>query len=186
LLLAQFFPVKECKRLGLEYVPILYDNATAQPKKSPQEVMPELIKSIEEGKIRSILSDLKTDNAVRPEGIVLKHPRFRSESGKVVCVKQKFVTSAFKERHAHGSKGKPGERSPLDFIVYLGKQFANPARLVKAKQHLVEACSTVGVPLSTPRRNGIADWMIREELDHDLMKEFAKPIKNHLIHEFHW
>jgi glutaredoxin 3 len=173
--------IKECKRIGLEHVPILYDHGQkcksvtdlATLQLTPDLIMKDLMQQIEQGQIRSGLGN------VPPEGIVLKHPRFTKANGDIVSVKQKFVSTRFKERHQHGSKVHAGQRSPTAFLDYLGKQFANPARMVKAQQHLLE-----GGEYKT--REHIPEWQLREELFRDLYKEFAKTIKKHLVHEFGW
>lgn len=108
---------KECKRVDLECVAVLYHNETRsfssenvnvkksivgnlqsqlQDKKAivtPQDIVPHLVSCIANGHLNSCLgSDTKY---VAPEGMVVKHPTFRTgrkNGTETVALKQKFVT----------------------------------------------------------------------------------------------
>ena len=120
------FKQEECKRLGLECVPIIYYNKDVNC--NAVDKCEQLIKDIENAKLESCLGG-------HPEGVVLKHHAFNKD-GKIVATKKKMVTDKFKERHSN--KQEKMAYSADDFIKTVGLQFATHARFHKAVQHLIE------------------------------------------------
>lgn len=151
------------KLVGLEAVPTLVYNS--DPHRSPYQTAQELVEQIAAGKITSILGG-------RPEGVVLKHPKFVAK-GKTVATKLKLVTSEFKE--AHGMKQNRERATPDTAIEEVGKAFSLPARYHKALQHLRDTGKLKGTMEDVVK--------IKTELDEDLEREHREEIMMYLYAE---
>ena len=158
---------QEAERVGLECVQLLYYNTDKNCY--PYDKCSEIIKQIEENIIESCLGGYI-------EGIVLKHHAFVHKN-RTSCVKLKFVTDIFKERHT--LKQDKVIYSSDEFLERLGKSFCTNARFHKAYQHLVEN--------STINPNNITNSDINKfilELDDDFNKEYKEEIMMLLWTEF--
>lgn len=155
----------ECQRAGLEHARLLCDGAKTNPQDtSPDTNISHFMTAIEEGKIVSMLGGT-------PEGIVLKHPCFEKDH-RFTAMKFKIVSEKFRERHAK-KQPKVGTYSPVQFLEWLGSQFATVARLNKAIQHLKERGT-----------DQPSQQMIVDELDRDLLKEFNPVLRSYIATEF--
>ncbi len=157
----------ECKRIHIEMVPTLYVND--DPNVDPYKVAGELVEKIEDGKLDSILGGT-------PEGVVIKHHELFNSKGKIVSTKHKLVSEKFKENRLQ-KMGEKKLKSPEDFIVELGRDFATEARFQKAYQHLSEESKLTG-------ESGKDYPLLLAELNADFDKEYKNLIMRYLWSEF--
>lgn len=146
---------EECKRIGLECVPLLYEG-----KIDSFEMFKEFLER------ESILGGTKI------EGIVIKNYELFTQSKK--CMMGKYVSEAFKEVHDKDWK----KRNPhgKDLVFMLTEKYRTEARWQKAIQHLREA----GTLESSPRDIGA---LIRE-VPADVLKECEGEIRDALFKHF--
>lgn len=124
----------ECRRLGLEYVQVLYQNEDPEARDPTNKAL-ELVQAIESGDIQSCLGG----NVL--EGIVVKHnSAWHSKSACFKRVQLKHVTSRFKECHKSKQPKLRGhdQASLFAYLEQLGHNFAIDAVYQKALQHLRE------------------------------------------------
>jgi len=132
---------EEANRIGFEHTQILWDNGTSLNDNNnlpitPTQKIDELMKAIEEGKLKSCLGG-------RPEGVVLKHPRYVKEfttpdgevKSKMAATKMKSVCKIFKEQH-HVKKEKLPQLEPNDVINQIMSWYPQEAWWRKAYQRL--------------------------------------------------
>jgi len=142
----------EAARLGFDCVPILYEGT---------------ITSMEQ--FKALLPANSILGPVQPEGIVAKNYARFCPDKKVLM--GKYVTDAFKEKHAH--EWKQSNPSTGDVITTLILELRTDARWEKAIQHLREA----GTLTDTPRDIGA----LLKEVASDVHKDEADYIKDKLF-----
>jgi hypothetical protein len=148
--------VIEAARLGLEIVPEMYSGPGS---------------GVVEADIRQWLERESCLGGVKVEGVVIKnYARFGVDKKALMG---KFVSEAFKEKHAGVAYGKPSFGSVIDRIVGM---LRTEARWQKAVQHLSET----GAITDSPKDIGA----IIKEVHADLMKEETDFIKEALFKEF--
>lgn len=144
--------VEECKRLGLEVVPILYQGKIDKP-----EMLLELLEKT------SVLGGQKI------EGVVVKnYSKFGPDKKALMA---KYVSEAFKEVHDKSWKDK--NPTNADFLQLLAEKYRTPARWNKAIQYIKEA----GLLTDSPKDIG----MLMKEVQCDLLKECESEIKQELF-----
>lgn len=145
--------VGEAAKVGLEVVPLLFDG-----KLESVDFLQELLSAV------SILGGQKV------EGVVIKPKGYQLFGRDKKVLMGKFVSDAFKEKHAREwKKSNPSNNDILDII---GQEYRTSARWEKARQHLRDA----GVLEGTPRDIG----PILKEIPADVKKECADEIKERL------
>lgn len=154
------------QELGIECVQLLYQNVDAQVQ--PRHVIPKLLES----------SSCMLGGNDKPEGIVVKHPRFTKPGGKVSALKVKIVRKEFKEKH-HKPQFKPEtqELSPEESLMRIMSWYSKEARWEKASQRLRDRGELSGDPIKDRGK-------IMEEARRDFMEEEKQNLKHLLWAEF--
>ena len=158
---------KECLRLGLESVQVIYKNNN--PKLNPYEKAQEILNQICSNEIQSQLGG-------KIEGLVLKHPNLYSHKNTYVATKRKIVTPDFKENHLNPKFIKSPNSENLS-LENFGEKFNTYARFHKAKQHLQEEdkwCTDNNANLNN----------LQIELNDDFDKEYQDIVKEYLYQTY--
>lgn len=156
------------KELGVEVVPVLFNNAEEQTTISAIEIAQDFISKIEAGELESYLGGI-------PEGVVIKHPKFESDNSTFSATKLKVVTNKFKE--AHMAKKPKNLNTESDFCSWLGEQFNTQARFHKAYQHCRDRDQLTG-----KKEKDI--YKIVQDLDQDFEDEWQELCKQYLWAEY--
>lgn len=177
--------ITECKRVGLEYVPITYLNS--DPQIHPSVMIKKYLSKIDDGTFKSYLGGI-------PEGIVLKHPHYVQDN-RTISTKLKFVTDSFKERHRGGKVSIKNKGVNVDDVIKsMGLEYATDARFRKSIQHLTER-GEIYLESDQMMKHDIYDRLVIE-LDADFDKdckdricrrlwlEFNSEVKKHSKHNF--
>jgi hypothetical protein len=140
---------KECERIGLEVVPLIYKGKVSDL-----------------GQFRSFIDRDSFLGGAKIEGVVVKNYQRFFTDGKAMFAK--YVSEEFKEIHsAEFRKENPASGDICDKII---AQYRTPARWRKAVQHLKEE----GKLESSPRDIG----NLIKEAGEDTMRECQEEIKN--------
>lgn len=143
--------VDECKRIGLEVVPLVYSG-----------VIEDVVH------FRSMIDRISALGGQKVEGVVIKNYKRFGPDKKVLM--GKFVSEAFKEVHqGEWRASNPTQTDVLDVLI---QTLRTPARWNKALQHLREA----GLITDSPRDIGL----LIKEAQADTIKECKDLIIEHL------
>lgn len=149
---------KECERIGLEIVPILYSG---------------LIE--DENKFLELLDTESCLGGQKIEGVVIKPMAYELFGQDKKVLLGKFVSEHFKEVHRKEWKENPDNLGSKDFVQLILNQYRTPARWQKALIHLEEK----GLLQSSPKDIGL----LMKEVPEDVLKECAEEIKESI---FQW
>lgn len=141
----------ECKRIGLECVPILFRGMVSDPS--------------------SIVGLLETTSVLggqKVEGIVIKNYKRFGIDKKILI--GKFVSEAFKE--VHNDEWRAANPTKTDIVAHLIASYKTTARWDKAIQHLRDT----GKLTDSPKDIGL----LIKEVQHDIEEEEKEEIKNKL------
>jgi hypothetical protein len=119
--------IKECKRIDIEYVNIIYNNN--DPNIIPSDKINLIMTKIKNNEIVSCLGG-------QVEGIVFKHNKYKVDD-KILTTKKKIVIESFQERKFKQISEMDFDNITL-FFIEMSKQFAVEARYHKAYIHLKE------------------------------------------------
>ena len=146
---------KEAARIGLEYVPLLFQGVVTD-----FEIFKEFLsrKSILGGQI--------------VEGVVVKNYALFTKEKKVAM--GKYVREEYKE--VQQGEWKKNNPSGKDYVAILIEKYTTPARWMKAIQHLKEQ----GLLENSPKDIGL----LMKEIPADVLKECEQEIKTELFDHF--
>ena len=139
---------KECKRIGLECVPKIYEGKVSEPN-----IILDFLNNI------SILGGQKI------EGVVIKNYKRFGQDKKALM--GKYVSEAYKE--VHSSEWRNSNPTGGDIIQQIIMQYKTPARWNKAIQHLRDK----GLLENSPKDIGL----LLKECQEDIHKECAEEIQ---------
>lgn len=150
----------EAARIGLECVPLLFENRAPSVEPTTLERFREIIDTT-----TSVLGGQKI------EGIVIKQrgPDYLYGTDKKELL-GKFVSEQFKE--AHKSEWKKTSPASGDILVQLGKQYCHPGRWLKAVQHLREA----GTLTDSPKDIGALLIEVQKDLGKECKEEIMRAL----------
>lgn len=145
--------LKECERIGLECVPVLFKG-----------------KIDDANHFRSFLDTVSVLGGQKIEGVVIKPSEYNLFGPDKKCLLGKFVSEAFKE--VHSNEWKNSNPTGSDILSLIGIDYGTPARWNKAIQHLRED----GKIQDDPKDIGA----LMKEIPNDVRKECEQEIKDRL------
>ncbi len=144
----------EAERIGLEFVPVLYEGMVTD-----YQMLTSFLERV------SILGGCKI------EGVVVKNYNLMTMEKKVAM--GKYVSEAFKE--IHGAEWKKTNPTGADFISQIIDRYKTPARWQKAVQHMAEA----GTLDQSPRDIGGLLRETAEDIERECKDEIMGALWSH-------